>query len=152
LWRNDGQAPFTETAFEEGLVDDRSGRALMTLDFNNDGALDVLVVNNAGTPTLFQNNAPSSDASWLRVQVEGADNRFGVGAIVEVEAEAGGAVQRRDVRAGAVFLGGSHPEVHFGFGPWGSPLYEVRVTFPATGLVAVVAQVDPNQILVVPEP
>ena len=92
-----------------------------------------------------------SDYTWLRVRVQGLQNAFAVGAVVEVEAVAGGRIQRRDIRAGGLFLGGEHPEARFGLGIFEGPIHEVRVVFPVTGLWAVTRNVEVEQVLVVAE-
>ncbi len=55
-------------------------RGLAVGDFDNDGAVDVLVCNNGGAPVLLKNNAAKGN-HWLGVKLEGLTcNRDAVGA------------------------------------------------------------------------
>jgi hypothetical protein len=50
LWENDGTGVFTEVAgVSTGIVDNESGKGLLTFDFDNDGDLDVFITNNNTT-------------------------------------------------------------------------------------------------------
>jgi len=54
-------------------------RGLAVGDFNNDGALDVLVANNGGAPLLLKNNAAKGN-NWLGLKLEGVTcNRDAIG-------------------------------------------------------------------------
>ncbi len=57
-----------------------SARGLAVGDYNNDGALDVIVCNNGGEPVLLKNNAAHGN-NWLGIKLEGATcNRDAIGA------------------------------------------------------------------------
>ncbi len=63
-------------AFQKPLA----ARGLAVGDFDNDGAVDVLVANNGGAPLLLKNNAGKGN-NWLGVKLEGVTcNRDAVGA------------------------------------------------------------------------
>jgi enediyne biosynthesis protein E4 len=56
-----------------------AARGLAVGDFNNDGALDVLVANNGGAPVLLKNNAARGN-NWLGLKLEGVTcNRDAIG-------------------------------------------------------------------------
>ena len=56
-----------------------AARGLAVGDYNNDGALDVLIANNGGAPVLLRNNA-AKGRNWLGIQLEGATaNRDAIG-------------------------------------------------------------------------
>ncbi len=55
-------------------------RGLAVGDYNNDGAVDVLVCNNGEAPVLLKNNAAKSN-NWLGIKLEGVNcNRDAIGA------------------------------------------------------------------------
>jgi hypothetical protein len=63
-----------------------SSRGLAVGDFDNDGAVDVLISVNDGVPLLLQNNVGKQN-HWLGVKLEGRKaNRDAVGARVTYQA------------------------------------------------------------------
>jgi hypothetical protein len=135
VWENDGTGQMTEVALEVGVDDTASGKGLLTFDYDADGDLDLFVVNNAGEPRLYRNEAPRRNR-WLRLRIEGAQtNRDAVGARVTVWKRKHSAPQVREVGVASHFLGQSERVLHFGFGRGGRRVYRVRVEFPATGQV-----------------
>lgn len=113
LYENTGHTP----AFVDVAAAAKAGVALdaygtVQADFNNDGAPDLLVVNQNGTHELLLNTAPQA-GNWLKVQLEGTDfNRMALGATVRVVA--GGTVQYRTVSGGDSFCSQSSPILHLG--------------------------------------
>jgi hypothetical protein len=75
-----------------GCDDIKDGRGLAIADFNNDGALDLVINNNPGdngcatvSPTLLRNNT-GAKRNWLAVELVGtACNRDAIGAEVRAE-------------------------------------------------------------------
>jgi len=131
LFLNDGAGHFEDGACAAQLDLHADGRALIPIDFDNDGDLDIFTTVNGQSPRLFEN--VSTVGSWLRVVLDDGlapGNQSALGAIVEIEAIAGGVVRRRDVHANNNFSATRPAEVHFGFGAHAGPLYEVRVTWP----------------------
>ncbi len=150
LWRNDGPGAMAEVSAAEGVTDTGSGKGLVTLDYDGDGDEDVLVVNNAAAPVLYENRATGGD--WLRVRAQGvAVNRDGIGARVRVTTLAGGASQLRVIGVGSHYMGHGEPVAHFGLGAPGGPVHEVRVEWP-NSRVSVLSGVARNQTLTVVEP
>ncbi len=130
LWRNDG-GRFTDVAAEAGITDVGEGKGLLVFDYDRDGDLDLFVVNHGGAPVLYRNDLANGN-HWLRVRARGrCSNRDGVGVVVGVLAEAGGVEQRREIGGGSHFLTGSEKVAHFGLGPSGGAVAELRVRWPS---------------------
>lgn len=118
-------------------------------DYNNDGNLDILVVNTKEFPAqLWSNEGASHHPSWLKIRLEGViSNREGVGARVDLFSN--GHYQTRSQHAGMGYLGQNTGLLHFGLGE--EPVIDsLRVTWP-TGHVDRFYQILPNQVLEVQE-
>ena len=114
-----GTAGETSFRFEEvapeGGVDPplrHTSRGLAVGDVDNDGALDLLVVNRDAEPYLLMNRA--ARGNWVRFEVRTSTGRDAHGA--SVSATVGHVRMRRDVQPGASYLTSSDPRVHFGLG------------------------------------
>ena len=150
LWRNDGAGGMTEISAAAGLTDTGSGKGLLVFDYDEDGDLDLFVVNNAGTPRLYRNDGGNANG-WLRVEVEGTDtNRDGLGARVTVHHN--GKSQMREIGAAGHFLGQSEHTAHFGLGAGTTAVDSVDVYWPLSGRSNQFANVPRNTTLVVVEP
>jgi enediyne biosynthesis protein E4 len=135
LLRNEGTDAngvprFTDVAMATGADDVKDGRGLAVADFDNDGALDVVINNNPGdngckdvAPTLLRNNV-GARRNWLAVELEGVQaNRDAVGAEVLIEndpARCTGqpwlAKQLRHVTAGGSYASQHSFRLYFGLG------------------------------------
>ena len=105
LFQNDGRGGFVDVSalvgggFEEPIV----ARGIATADIDRDGDLDVLITTNGGAPKLFRNDLPRSDATWIRVIIEGDHpNREAIGALVQVFV--GGQAQRFRIATSSSYL------------------------------------------------
>jgi enediyne biosynthesis protein E4 len=115
LYRNIGGGRLQEVSREVGgaLLEPKSSRGTAFGDFDNDGDIDVLVVNNDDRPTLLRND--TAGGRWITVRLEGtASNRDAIGAHVTIEAA--GTRQIAEVRSGGSYLSNNDVRVHFGLG------------------------------------
>jgi hypothetical protein len=113
---------FQDMARAYGVNDYGLGRGSVVFDYDNDGDLDLLVVNQAPTLTypvesftrLYRND--STFGNWIKINLKGVDaESHGIGSKVEVEA--GGRKMIREIDGG----GSSHISqnsviAHFGLG------------------------------------
>ncbi len=116
LFHNLRTGRFEEVGQRAGpaLVERRVSRGLAVADFDNDGALDVLVTNLGASPALLR-NASKPRGHWLRLKLIGTkSNRDAFGARVEILA--GGLKQVDEVRANTSYLSASDSRLHFGLG------------------------------------
>jgi hypothetical protein len=122
LFHNLRNGSFEEVGLRAGpaLAERRVSRGLAVADFDNDGALDVLVTNLGASPVLLRNVAksrglPAQAGHWLRLKLIGTkSNRDAFGARVEILA--GGLRQVDEVRANSSYLSASDSRLHFGLG------------------------------------
>ncbi|MEQ8846623.1 CRTAC1 family protein [Botrimarina sp.] len=146
LWRND-DGVFTDASTEEGVVDRLQGRGLAHLDYDGDGDLDLVVINNAAAPVLYRNDGPVG--GHLRVQTRGVQsNRDGVGAWITVTPDAGSPSERMvwEVDGGSSFLSQNERTAHFGLGDHEGPVDLVTVVWPS-GQVQQIFGLDSNQTI-----
>ena len=128
FWEND-RGDMVEKSRAVGLLDTGSGKGVATLDYDQDGDLDLVITRNATTPLLYRNDSENENA-WFRLRaVGGASNLEGLGARVRVQPSRGGPEQLRVVGAQSYFLGQSERVAHFGLGP-DVDLVDVRVWWP----------------------
>ncbi len=88
-YRNSGKLVFENVSTEWGL--DYSGYSMGAAyaDLDNDGDLDLVVNNLNETASVFENNSDAVfDHNFIKVKFQGdGKNTFGIGAVVEVEAD-----------------------------------------------------------------
>ena len=114
VWLNDGLGTFTEVAQSVGVTDAFDGRAVALADFDNDGALDVVVANQRG-PLLLYRNMVDPTRHWIDFELEGApSNRSAIGARIALHWA--GKVQRQDLVAASGFSAQNQRRLHFGVG------------------------------------
>ena len=107
---------FVDVSQAAGLrnLTSRSGRGTAFADIDNDGAIDVLVINKNAVPTLLRNNIGHVN-NWLTVRAEGVkSNRSGIGARLSVTA--GGKRRIFEVMGSDSYLSGNDLRVHVGMG------------------------------------
>ncbi|HSI77985.1 MAG TPA: CRTAC1 family protein [Lunatimonas sp.] len=113
---------YINKANEKGLADVGIGRGSVVFDFDNDGDLDLLVVNqfpvNDGlaeisSTTLYRNDA--SNGNWLKVALQGTQTDLnGIGSRVEVIVD--GQRLIREIDGGSSHLSQNSVVAHFGLG------------------------------------
>lgn len=118
VFRNLGDGRFEELIDEAGpgLAAAHSSRGAAFGDYDNDGDLDILVVNMNAAPSLLRNEY-SGTGGWIKVLVRGApgrSNRSAIGARVELRY--GNRIQVRPVTAQSSFYSVDDFRLHFGLG------------------------------------
>ena len=133
LYRNLGNGRFKEIAgdLDGDLLTAHSARGTAFADFDNDGDIDVLVVNLNDRPNLFRNEGGNRN-HWITFRLEGVrSNRDAIGARIEINA--GGRTQVAEVRSGSSYLSHNDIRVHFGLGD-GDRIDRVRVHWPNSAM------------------
>ena len=105
-------------------VENRVGRGTAFADFDNDGDVDVLVINKNAQPTFLRNNG-GNRRNWLAIRAQGVEsNRDGIGAKLFVTT---GDVRRVfEVRGSDSYLSSNDMRVHVGLGDAESADLEIR--------------------------
>ncbi len=105
-----------------------AARGLAVGDFDNDGALDVLIGNNGGAPLLLKNNAAKGN-NWLGLKLEGtSSNRDAIGA--KIYWTAAGKRRYRLKNNGGSYLSSHDPREVLGIGS-AAKIDEVEIDWPA---------------------
>lgn len=121
LLRNTGDGKFEDVsqASGDGLQVKLSSRGAAFEDLDNDGDVDVVVLNSRAAPTVLRNRLQErgSPHHWLQVVLRGTrTNRDGVGAQVWVWADDQPLVA--EVHAGRGYQSHFGSRLHFGLGDW----------------------------------
>ncbi len=105
-----------------------AARGLATGDYDNDGAVDVLVCNNGGAPLLLKNNAAKGN-NWLGLKLEGTTcNRDAIGA--KISWTAAGRKRTRLKNGGGSYLSSHDPREVLGFGT-AAKIDSLEIRWPA---------------------
>jgi hypothetical protein len=148
VFRNLGNGKFEELIDEAGpgIAAVHSSRGCAFGDFDNDGDIDVLVVNLNEPPSLLRNDV-SGGGHWLKVKLIGVkSNRSAIGA--RVTAQYGGKKQAQEVLSQASFYSASDLRLHFGLGAADHADLEIR--WPNGGREKI-ASVSANQLITIRE-
>jgi hypothetical protein len=102
--------PFLSTDVGKPIL----GRGLACGDIDNDGRVDLLIVDYEG-PVMLLHNSSTTNHHWVNIEVRGnAPNTFAYGAFVTVEAN--GVRRMAHVSPASSYLSSSDPRIHFGLG------------------------------------
>ena len=127
VWLNGGPKGFLQARTAVGINKKGQGRGLVCADFDNDGDIDILTVNQGSAPTLWRNDNVATVRNWLEIDLKGrVPNTKALGAKVIVRSAS--LTQIREVQAGSSYLSQAPARLHFGLGADESA--EVTVIWP----------------------
>ena len=133
LFRNGGSGRFDDVSASggSGLTTPHSSRGAAFGDVDNDGDIDVLVMNMNESPSLLRNDTPVGNA-WLDVVLEGrTSNRAAIGATVIVTAS--GRKHARVCSSQSSYYSHDDVRLHFGLGT-AARVDEIEVRWPNGGV------------------
>jgi len=116
LFRNLGPDGFKDVTTDVGLdkVQLKEPRAIITGDYDNDGASDLLITQNHGPAVLLRNEGGNKN-NWLRLNLRGLnDNKSAIGTKVEIFA--GANRQKFEIYGSSGYLGQNSPYLTVGLG------------------------------------
>ena len=148
VFRNLGDGRFEELIDEAGpgVAAAHTSRGCAFGDFDNDGDMDVVVINMNEPPSLLRNDV-TGGGHWLKVLLVGAQsNRSAIGA--RVTARYGGRTQAQEVMAQASFYSANDRRLHFGLGA--ATAADLAIRWP-TGATETVPNVAADQLVVIRE-
>lgn len=92
------------------------GRGVAIGDYNNDGAMDILVTSNGESAVLLRNDSQIAETNnWVKIVLVGTkSNRDGIGAKIWVRTAE--TIQFREATCGGSYASGSARTLHFGIG------------------------------------
>ena len=129
-----------------GVSTPHASRGCAFGDFDNDGDVDILVMNLNEPPSLLRNDVTGTN-HWIKVKLIGTkSNRSAIGARVVVHY--GGKKQAQEVMSQSSFYSSNDPRLHFGLGAAKSADLEIRWPNGARENFKAVAS---NQLIVVKE-
>jgi len=116
LMRNDGTGKFVDVANKSGAYFRQKyvGRGATYGDYDNDGDLDLLVINLNDTPRLLRNDG-GNENNWITIEAKLPEGKStAIGARVTVTT--GSLTQLRDLIPATGYLSQADPRCHFGLG------------------------------------
>ena len=148
VFRNLGDGKFEELLEEAGpgVGEAHPSRGMAFGDFDNDGDVDILIMNMNEPPSLLRNDM-KGDNHWLKVLLVGvASNRSAIGA--QVVASYGGRKQAQAVMAQSSYLSVNDRRLHFGLGP--EKIASLEIRWPNGGQEKI-ADIASGQLVVIRE-
>jgi len=148
VYRNLDDVKFEELLEEAGPgpLEPHCSRGVAFGDFDNDGDIDILVMNMNEPPSLLRNDMKPGN-HWLKVLLNGVtSNRSAIGALVI--ATYGKRKQAQAVMAQASYLSANDRRLHFGLGQEKTASLEIR--WP-NGNVEKIPNVAADQLVVIKE-
>jgi hypothetical protein len=148
IFRNLGNGTFEELqdAAGTGIIARHSSRGCAFGDFDNDGDLDILIMNQNDVPSLLRNDVILKN-HWLKLKLIGTkSNCSAIGARVLVRY--GNKVQAKEVLSQSSYLSANDPRLHFGLGA--ESVSEVSIRWPS-GLHQTLKAVPIDQLVTIAE-
>ena len=148
VFRNLGNGTFEELGEQAGpaITEVHSSRGCAFGDFDNDGDIDILIVNMNEPPSLLRNDLRGTN-HWLKVKLVGTkSNRSAIGARVLVRY--GKKVQAQAVVSQSSFYSCNDQRLHFGLGA--ETTADIEIHWPNGGSQKV-AGVPGDQLVTIQE-
>jgi hypothetical protein len=149
LYRNNRHGKFTLITDQcgPGLTAPHSSRGCAFGDFDNDGDMDVLIMNMNEPPSLLRTDVKSKN-NWLKIKLTGTEsNRTAIGSRVRVKTA--GRLQAQQLESQSSYYSVSDLRLHFGLGKAAKADF-IEVRWP-NGKTEVVRDVAANQLVFLKE-
>jgi enediyne biosynthesis protein E4 len=143
LYWNEHNGRFRDISLESGpgITMPFNSHGVAAADFDNDGAVEILVNNSHDRPSLLKNYG--EHGNWILLKLVGTkSNRDAIGARVTVWV--GGHQQTQEVRSGGGYISQSDFRLHFGLGT-ATKIDTLEIRWPS-GLMQRLENVAANRI------
>ncbi len=150
VYRNLGNGHFQDVSSQmgPGISEHFSSRGAAFGDYDNDGCMDVLVLNMNDLPSLLR-NIGGNKQNWIKIKLVGTKcNRTAIGARARVTT--GKHIQMDEVQSGTSVMSQSDLRLHFGLGMV-KTVDAIEVKWPTTQKIERFEQIKANQILTIRE-
>ena len=150
VYRNLGNGKFKDVSKEmgPGISEKFSSRGCAFGDYDNDGDVDVLVLNMNDVPSLLRNDGGNKN-NWITIKLLGTKcNRTAIGARVKVVT--GKHAQIDEVHSGTSVMSQSDLRLHFGLGSV-TKVDLIEVKWPTTQQIEKFPNIAANQFLTIKE-
>ncbi len=150
LFDNMGQGKFSDISLDLGAYfkEEHVGRGACIGDYDNDGDLDIYIVNLDGKGKFLRNNF-GNRSNWLMLNLEGTlSNRDGLGCRIKIFTDK--LVQTAQKKSTTGYLSQNDSRIHFGIAEH-EVVDRIEIKWPS-GQLQIIEKVDANQVLKVIEP
>jgi enediyne biosynthesis protein E4 len=150
VYRNLANGKFKDVSSQmgPGITERFSSRGCAFGDYDNDGDVDVLILNMNDPPSLLRNDGGNRN-NWIKLKLIGTKcNRTAIGARARVVT--GKHAQMKEVHSGDSVMSQSDLRLHFGLGQ-AKVVDLIEVKWPTTQKVEKFSNVAANQILTIKE-
>jgi enediyne biosynthesis protein E4 len=150
VYKNLGNGRFKDVSSEmgPGITAHYSSRGAAFGDYDNDGGMDMLILNMNELPSLLH-NVGGDKQNWIKLKLVGTKcNRTAIGARARVIT--GKHIQMDEVHSGTSVMSQSDLRLHFGLGNVDT-IDAIEVKWPTTQKLERFTQVKANQILTIRE-
>ena len=150
VYKNLGNGRFKDVSAEmgPGISARFSSRGAAFGDYDNDGGMDILILNMNDLPSLLH-NVGGNKQNWIKIKLVGTKcNRTAIGARARVAT--GKHIQMDEVHGGTSVMSQSDFRLHFGVGKVETVDW-IEIKWPTTQKVERFTQVKANQILTIRE-
>jgi enediyne biosynthesis protein E4 len=145
IFRNLRNGRFEEMGDETGpgVSAQHPSRGCAFGDFDNDGDLDIVIMNVNEPPSLLRNDAPANN-HWLKVKLIGTkSNRSAIGTRVLVHY--GNKIQAQQLLSQSSYISSNDPRLHFGLGD--ETKVDIEIRWP-NGLQESASNVAADQLVI----
>jgi enediyne biosynthesis protein E4 len=150
VYHNTGNSKFKDVSKEmgPGVTERFSSRGAAFGDYDNDGDIDVLILNMNDPPSLLRNDGGNKN-NWIKLKLVGVHcNRTAIGARAYVTV--GKHRQMDEVHSGISVMSQGDLRLHFGLGQ-AKTVDLIEVKWPTTQKIETFRNIPANQILIIRE-
>tara|TARA_R110001583_G_scaffold191209_2_gene356147 strand:- start:17744 stop:19366 length:1623 start_codon:yes stop_codon:yes gene_type:complete len=150
LFENIKNGKFKDVSVEKGAYfkDENVGRGACLGDYDNDGDIDIYIVN-LDSQGVFLRNNKGNENNWITLKLVGnKSNKDGIGARIKLIA--GGKVQTTQKKSTTGYLSQNDSRIHFGLLK-NAIIEQIEIKWPS-GKLQILEHVKANQILIIEEP